>query len=248
LSGRAALPPPLAELLDRLEQFYGKPQAPAPDDPYELIVFANCGYPPSEDRCRAGFIALERELGISPRAILGAPEAELTRLMRAGGIVPELRATRLRQIARTVQHEFGGSLQAVLREPLPAARRALKRFPTIGDPGADKILLISRTAPVAAVPSNALQVPLRLGFGAQAKSYSATYRSVQQAIGACLTADCHILQRAYLLLKQHGEQLCKRNEPRCLECPLSERCIYFRRRSRKKRGAVRTAARRVSKH
>ena len=40
----------------------------------------------------------------------------------------------------------------------------------------------ARVEPIAAVPSNATQVPLRLGFGEEQRSYAASYRSAQQAL------------------------------------------------------------------
>ena len=63
-------------------------------------------------------------------------------------------------------------------QPLPEAQKALKKFPTIGDPSADKILLFTKTAPVAAIPSNCVHVLPRLGFGEEKKNYAASYRSV----------------------------------------------------------------------
>ena len=45
------------------------------------------------------------------------------------------------------------------------ARRALKRFPGIADPGADKLLLFAGVTPYLALDSNGLRVLLRLGYG-----------------------------------------------------------------------------------
>jgi endonuclease III len=191
-------PSRLAKLLDRLEKFYGKPKPPRPTDPYEMILYTNCGYPATDASCTKGFDALKKEVGLRPDDILAASDAKLAQLMRLGGIVPELRAARLKEIAALVKYEFGGDLRAVLKEPLPEARKALKKFPTIGDPGADKILLFTKTAPVAAVPSNCLHVPLRLGFGEEKKNYAAGYRSAQEAIHAELREECGALLRAYL--------------------------------------------------
>jgi endonuclease III len=217
----------LPGLLKRLEKFYGKPKPPTPTDPYEMILYTSCGYPASDASCLKGFAALKREIGLRPADILGASDAKLTEVMRLGGIVPELRAARLRQIARMVRDEFSGDLRAVLKKPLPEAKKALKKFPTIGDPGAEKILLFTKTAPIAAVPSNCIHVPLRLGLGYERKSYASSYRSAQEAIRDQLPQDCGALLRAYLLLKQHGQELCKRARPLCDQCPVSEECAYF---------------------
>lgn len=217
----------LAKLLDRLEKCYGKPKPPYPVDPYEMLLHRNCGYPQSDDRCDKGFRALKENVGLQPSRILAISDKKLTEAMRAGGMVPELRARRLKEIAARVESEFGGDLRAIMKQPLPQAKKALKKFPTVGDPTAEKILLFTKTAPVAAVPSNCIHVLPRLGFGEEQKNYAATYRSAQEALRSELPEDCSVLLRAYLLIKRHGQELCKASRPKCEECPVSSDCPYF---------------------
>ncbi|HEY2545147.1 MAG TPA: hypothetical protein VGI46_03685, partial [Candidatus Acidoferrum sp.] len=154
---------PLGRVLDNLERHYGERVAVGPSDPYEMIVFVNCGYPATDASCARGYEAVKREVGTKPEEILAAPTAKLARLMRLGGIVPELRAERLRTIAKLVNDEFGGdlkwSLEKLLKDEknggervIPVAKKALMEFPVIGEPGADKILLFSGLVAVAAVP------------------------------------------------------------------------------------------------
>ena len=217
----------LAALLRKLEQHHGSVDFAEPTDPYELIVFTNCGYPPSQDNCRKGFEALRSGVGISPDALLAASERSLAKALAAGGIVPELRAPRLKLIARLVVEDFAGDLRSVLGDA-NKARKALKRFPTIGDPGADKILLFCADIPVAAVPSNCPHVPLRLGLGVERPSYAASYRSVQEELTRILSGDAAAMRRAYLLFRHHGKELCRRNVPQCNRCPVAATCPYFR--------------------
>jgi endonuclease III len=218
----------LARILDALEELHGRVRTGRAADPYELLVRAQCGYPASESACERGLAALSAAVGVSPEALLRAPKAKLVAAMRAGGIVPELRAQRLRDIAKRTE-DLGGDLRAILKQPLAAARRSLKKFPTIGDPGADRILLLTRTAPIAAVPSNATQVPLRLGFGEEGTSYAAGYRSAQAALDAALPATFEARIRAHALLKQHGQEVCRRARPECDRCPVTKDCAWFAR-------------------
>lgn len=217
----------LASILDRLAAFYGEPGPPHLTDPYEILVFNYCGYPASDASCAKGFEALKREIGIRPEDILSAPVSKLAPLLRLGGMIPEGRAERLKELACVVKEEFNGDLNGALRGDLKEARKILKRFHSIGDPGADKILLLSGIAPIAAVPSNCVRTPLRLGFGEEKKSYSSSYRSAQNAISAELGADMRRLTRAYLLLKRHGQEVCKET-PRCERCPVTDLCVYYR--------------------
>ena|SRR5271157_3309922 len=228
----------LGRVLRALEERYGKQAAVGPSDPYEMILFVNCGYPATDAACSEGYEALRREVGTKPAEILAAPKAKLAKLMRLGGIVPELRSERLKTIAKIVNEEFGGdlkwSLEKLLQEEkkgaekrIPCAKKALKEFPVIGEPGADKILLFAGLAPVAAVPSACIAVPQRILFGDEDKNYAAGYRAAQEAMTAELPATFDARQRAYLLLKRHGAEICKRTKPKCEICPISGSCAYI---------------------
>src|SRR5205085_7691067 len=139
------------------------------------------------------------------------------------------RAARLRELALIAMDEFGGDLSAALRLPLPKAKKALQKFPSIGEPSAEKVLLFTRSYPILGLESNGLRVLLRLGFGEEKKNYSATYRSVQDAINDQLKKDYGWLINAHVLLRQHGKELCKTNRPLCEKCPVKRSCAYFQR-------------------
>jgi len=233
--------PNLQRVLNALEKHYGQQEAVGPSDPYEMILFVSCGYPATDTSCAKGYDALKREIGTKPSEILAAPKAKLAKLMRLGGIVPELRAQRLRDIAALVNEEFGGDLKWSLEKLLQDdtggaekgirhAKKALKEFPVIGEPGADKILLFARLIPLAAVPSACVAVPQRILFGAENKNYAAGYRAAQEAIAAEVPEKFEARQRAYLLLKRHGQEICKRTNPKCEVCPVSSQCFYFQER------------------
>ena len=194
-----------------------------------MILYINSGYPATDTSCVKAFDALKRSIGLRVDDILAAPKGKLTEIMTLGGIFPEQRAARLKEIAALVKHTFGGDLRNVLKKSLPEAKKVLKQFPTIGNPSADKILLFTKTAPVAAIPSNCVHVLPRLGFGEEQKNYAASYRSAQEAMRTQLPEECGALLRAYLLIKQHGQELCKSSRPRCEHCPVSSDCIYFKR-------------------
>jgi endonuclease-3 len=213
----------LERILSALEAHYGRVRVPPAARPYCLLLYANAGYPPSDRACEAGYAALEAKVGLSPDAILGAPKRRIVTALRVGGIVPELRADRVRAIAKS-KATSSSDPDDIGHLPLAQARKLLKTFPTIGDPGADKILLFSRTEPTAAVPSNAHQVPLRLGFGNNAAGYAASYRSARTALDAELPRTFAARIRAYLLLRTHGEQICKRSKPLCDQCPVAQLC------------------------
>ncbi len=217
----------ISELLDRLEEFHGQQQPCWPVDPYEFIVWWHCGYPASDAACTKGWEKLQNEVGIEPHRLLKATPLKLASALRPGGMVPELRALRLKEIAMRVQDQLGGDLRAALTGPIADARKTLKKFPSIADPGADRILLFAGIAPIAAVPSNCPHVLVRILRGPEHENYGANYREAQQAIAADVSETFDARTRAYLLLKRHGQEICKRTKPKCQECPVNSNCAFF---------------------
>jgi len=220
----------LSKILDKLEAQHGKPKLPQPSDGYEMLLHRNCGYPQSDERCDKGFRALKESVGLTPARILAVADARLAETLRASGsgMMPEERARRLKENAAIVESKFKSNLKGALKGTLAEDRKVLKQFATIGDSGADKILLFSGTIPVAAVPANGVRVPLRIGFGEEKKNYATSYRAAQEYVEAEIPETFAARRRAYLLLKKHGEEIC-RTKPLCEECAVAKDCMYFQR-------------------
>lgn len=227
----------LTQILEVLENKYGAQKLAGPNDPYEMIVFLNSGYPASDAKCAKGFEALKRKVGVEPKKVLAVSKPKLAKTMRPSVILPSLCAERLKEIARKVRDELKGDLTAALRqrlreakEPekgLKAAKKVLQEFPVIGEPSAEKILLFSGLAAVAAVPSAFVEVPVRLFMGEPGKNYAADYKAAREILDSGLPETFEARQRAYLLLKKHGQEICKRSRPKCEICPLTEHCAYL---------------------
>ena len=118
----------VAEILDRLERHYGTQTPRWPTDPYRFIVWWHCGYPPSDAACIRGWESLTERVGIEPAQLLAAKPARLVAALTPGGMVPGLRAKRLKAIAARVQDEFGGDLTGALAGRLAEARSLSSSF------------------------------------------------------------------------------------------------------------------------
>jgi Predicted EndoIII-related endonuclease len=214
-------------MLGALRKFYGRPQPPAITDPFEQILLENVAYLAKDAARTEAFAELRKRTGLKPARILAAPRAALHEIARRG-ITPAATVEKLLEIAAIAQDEFGGDLSDVLAGPPGEARKALKKFPSVGDPGAEKILLFSGSLPVLALDSNGLRVLLRLGFGKEDKNYAKSYRSAQAAAEIELPKEVAILIEAHQLLRRHGQELCKTSRPRCESCPVRTGCVYFK--------------------
>lgn len=214
-------------MLDRLEKAYGRPSPNPARGPFELVLWENVAYLVSDERRRDAFRALKQRVGTVPRDILAASDDVLHTIAAMGGMHPERRVIVLREIAQRAVKEFDGKLDRVLELPLDQALKALRRFPSIGAPGAEKILLLCGARPLFALESNGLRVLLRLGYGEEEKSYAKTYRAVRDAVEREITKSAPWLVRARELLRRHGQELCKRSAPLCEACPIRESCRYW---------------------
>jgi len=224
----------LKKIISQLSAHYGPARPPISTDPFELILLENVAYLVTDERREEAFMMLRRRVGTKAHEIVTASNEDILPAAKLGGAQPERRISRLREIGLIAMNEFAGDVNQVLKLPLPKAKKSLQRFPGIGEPGAEKILLFGRAYPVLGLDSNGLRVLLRLGFGEEKKNYGATYRSVQEAIKDQLSVDYDWLISAHVLLRQHGKELCKTNRPLCEKCPVRKSCAYFVKNSQRR--------------
>ena len=141
---------------------------------------------------------------------------------------PVHRAKCIQVCAALAIDEFGGDLSQVLNWEYAKAVKALRKFPSVAEPGADRILMLCGSHPVLGMESNALRVLLRLGYGAEENNYTKSYRSARDAAMAALPKKATLLAEASALLRQHGKETCKTTAPKCEECPLTSDCAWYR--------------------
>jgi endonuclease-3 len=224
--------PDLRKLIDCLKRHYGEPALPPAKGPFELVLWENACYLLPDVRRAAVFEGLRDQVGLTAEAIWKADQSVLLPLAKMGGMRPETRVFRWREVARITLQQFGGSLDSILNEPYATAKKALHQFPNVGQPGAEKIMMFCGKAEGLPLESNGLRVLTRVGYGREQKSYGAMYKSVEDAIAPELPRSAAAISRAHLLLREHGKTLCKTNGPHCHECPAAETLCAYAARSR----------------
>lgn len=195
-------------------------------EPFELILLENVAYLVDDERRWRTFQTLREKIGIAPEAILGRKVPDLAGIIAEGGMKPEMRADKLHECARLAMAIGVDRLNAAVRRREPEAKRLLRRFPGVGEPYADRILLLAGGEPCLAPDSNALRVLTRLGYIREEKSYAQTYRAAVQAARKDLRKTEDVIT-AHGLLRRHGQEICRRSEPRCGVCPLRPVCRWY---------------------
>ncbi|HVP55063.1 MAG TPA: hypothetical protein VMU45_08720 [Candidatus Eisenbacteria bacterium] len=220
-------PLPFAKMINRLARLYGEPAPPAVTEPFAMILWENVAYLANDAKRAEAFAELEAKTGLTPQGIRKAKDDVLLAIA-SKGIVPGNTVEKLRRAAEIAHDSFNDDLAPILDKPLAAAKKDLRKFPAIGEPAAEKILLFNRRHPVLALESNGLRALVRLGYAPEHRNYSTMYRNVQRVLAGQLPNDCNALIRAHQLLRRHGQELCKRTTPLCGNCPLRAECSFFR--------------------
>jgi endonuclease-3 len=214
----------LRALLAKLKRQHGTVAPPPATDAFQLIAWEKVAYLATDERREAAFFRLARDVGLTPKDVLRAKRSVLIDALASGGINPVERANNLIDAAEIAVADFGGSLDAACALPLSEAKRALKRIRGVADPGAEKILLLTRHYPALGVDSNGLRTLTRLGYGTESKSYSTTYKSATTAAMSELGTNLDVVIEAHLLLRHHGQTVCKTSVPHCASCSVRARC------------------------
>lgn len=213
------------EAQTKLAAYYGDVALPEPRDPFEAIVWENCGYLVDDNRRAEVYRRLRDTIGITPLKLLAAGSKCIEPALVGGGMEPARRAAKVLASAELVLEAADGDLLGTLRSlDARAARALLKRFPGIADPGADKLMLLAGLSDAPALDSNGLRVLVRLGAIEERKSYQTTYK-----LGVAYLRDNGVDSAdaslgAFVLLRHHGRELCRRSAPLCSTCPLRSGC------------------------
>jgi endonuclease III len=222
---------PLRVYIDRLRVLYGRPKRPIPSGPFEWIIWEHVASVPDDEQRALVFRTLRQKIGTTPQAILRTPKPKMLELLAPGGPNGSTRLARLREAAELMIEIGLARVRTLVRENPGEAKKLLKRFKGIGEPGAERILLFCRTQATLAPEANGLRVLNRIGYGKPNANGPAAYRQITDALSPDLPRDYNWLIQAHQLLRRHGQDVC-RTTPRCEVCPLAPDCAWFRRGGR----------------
>jgi endonuclease III len=217
----------LSGVVEALRQFYGRLAEP-PRDPFAYFVWEVLSAESVPAKRDAAFTALKKIPALTPDAIRRAPPARLEAAIALAGPYREQRLQALRGGVDSFRRT--PTLAAVIRGPLPAARRALRAFPHLGEPGARRMLLFAASRRVLPVDARIARVAARLGFGAITQDLTRQARSVQRRLTRELPSDLDRLREMVLYLSHHGSITCAERDPHCGICPLARECAYAQRK------------------
>lgn len=213
----------LQAVVDALRQFYGRLPRP-PADPFAFFVWEVLSAETVPAKRDAAFAALKKIPALTPDAIKRAPQARLEAAIALAGPYREQRLEALRGGMDRFRRTPG--LASLIRGPLPAARRVLRGFPHLGEPGARRMLLFAAYHRVLPVDARVARVAARLGYGMTTRDLKSRIRSVQRRLGNELPDDLDAFRATFVYLSHHGSITCTERDPHCGVCPLVRECPH----------------------
>lgn len=186
------------------------------DDPFLLLVGTVLSQNTNWRNTRVAYDRLTTKFK-TPKHLAGADAREIQRLIKPAGL-HQMKARRLKQLARIIRERHGGDLGSVLRMPLEEARQELLSLPGVGHKTADVVLVFAAGRDVLPVDTHIFRISRRLGIAPPEAGYEEVRLRLEELTPSGRREEAH------MLLIQHGRRYCRAHNPLCGQCPVSDLC------------------------
>jgi endonuclease-3 len=211
-------------ILSRLEAMYGiaewHPHLPPVD---ELVACILSQHTSDANSLRA--FARLKERYAEWKDAAWAPVNDVADTIRCGGLA-DSKAPRIQKALQVINEREGAlSLDCLQNMDNDEAREYLMSLPGVGPKTAAIVLCFSLNRSVIPVDTHIFRVTWRLGLVEKKAGEAKAHTTLQQLIPQ------DIIYRFHVALIRHGRGVCRARNPRCLECPVSPICRYYREQS-----------------
>jgi endonuclease III len=211
----------LAAILSRLDRVESEDVLPLGNksDPYDELIYilltVMTRSQPRIDRAYEGLVALVGDEGWS--RLVDVDADALDEILRPLGFVNR-RRQQLREIARRVAADQGGSLEPLRALPDEDALAYLLSLPGVGVKTAKCVLMYSLGRAVLPIDIHVLRVAKRLGLVPLDASWDETDRALEAGVADEFKYDVHVR------FVVHGREVCRSRDPDCEACVLTDLC------------------------
>ncbi|UCG38591.1 MAG: endonuclease III domain-containing protein [bacterium] len=216
----------LHQLYETLYGSYGSQRWWPAEGPFEVMLGAVLTQNTTWSGVEKAMPALKAACDMTPAGLLSLPLERLQEIVRPTGYFRQ-KALRLRNLCRFLLDRYGGDLALMDRVPTPVLRQEFLALHGIGPETADSILLYALNRPVFVVDAYTVRLLPRLGLADGRQGY----REVQDLFMENLPPDTGLYNEYHALIVAHGKGRCRKQTPRCMECPLEAMCLHGRMRT-----------------
>ena len=168
------------------------------------------------------YLSLKAKYPNGWNALRDAPVEEIADAIRSGGLA-DMKAPRIRQLAREVYERTGDTTLECLREIGSDAERLdyLKSFHGIGPKTAACVLCFNMGRPIIPVDTHVHRVSVRIGLIGPKTSADKAHDELLEIVPGELAYSFHVH------MIEHGRSICHARKPQCAVCPVSARCQFY---------------------
>ena len=168
------------------------------------------------------YLSLKAAFPSGWNALRDAPVEIIADAIRSGGLA-DMKAPRIRRLARDVYERTGDTTLGCLREIESDAERLafLKSFHGIGPKTAACVLCFNMGRPVIPVDTHVHRVSSRIGLIGPKTSADKAHDELLEIVPGELAYSFHVH------LIEHGRSICHARKPQCPVCPVASRCQYY---------------------
>ena len=210
-----------AQIVARLETLYGVPEWKINIDPVDELIACILSQHTSDINSGRAFARLKAKYP-TWTAVVASPTQELADTIRCGGLA-DSKAPRIQNVLSAIAARNGKMELDFLSDMTDAEARAyLISLPGVGPKTAAIVLCFALGRNVLPVDTHVFRVAWRLGLIEKNLGEARAHDALQAQIAPEMTFRFH------MALIRHGRKICKAIQPRCIECPLTNCCKFYR--------------------
>jgi endonuclease-3 related protein len=212
----------------KLAQNFGPQHWWPAKSPFEVMVGAVLTQNTNWSNVEKAIANLKKAKVLTPEKLYKLPTARLAKLIRPAGYY-NIKAQRLRNFLKFFFHTYGGKIGRMALGDLTELRQQLLSVCGIGPETADSILLYALDKPIFVVDAYTKRILSRHKLVKDGSDY----HQVQDLFMHNLKTDVRLFNEYHALLVKLGKDFCRKNNPRCSECPLrhptlSDGSVFYR--------------------
>lgn len=203
-------------IYQRLFKTFGQQHWWPGESPFEIMVGAILTQNTNWQNVEKAIDNIKKAGLLNPKDLL-KNRKKIPKLVRPSGFY-KLKSKRLINFLKFFVGEYDGEFKKMAQEPTGILRTKLLRIEGIGPETADSILLYALKKPVFVVDAYTRRILLRHKIIKEEN----TYEEIQKIFEKNLPVDVQFYNEYHALIVRLGKNYCKKNEPLCDTCPISD--------------------------
>ena len=207
----------LNRIYKKLYNYFGKQHWWPAKTKLEVIIGAMLTQNTAWPNVEKAIANLKRKRLLSFQKLSKIETNELANLIKPAGYF-NVKARRLRSILDFIRDDFRGNLRNMQKINTQELRNQLLNVNGIGPETADSILLYAFDKPIFVIDAYTKRILSRLRMS----SLNSSYDEIQELFMRDLALDTHLFNEYHALIVKLGKDYCKKNNPKCNECPIRD--------------------------